>query len=173
MKLKTKFQDEDFELGEVVDVAIATRPDGGFTLRGEAKAGGLIAFQYHSLKELYDNWEDVPEEPKERWFIDPIAFGNIDTLTNYSEEEKENVRELGLDFETEEEAKKAVEKLKALTILNNNGFRIIDWELDFNSVADGKIWFDIGLNTQWDAVQLLEKKPEVKEALDTLFGGEE
>lgn len=28
MKLKTKFQDEDFELGEVADVNIATMPDG-------------------------------------------------------------------------------------------------------------------------------------------------
>ena len=58
MKLRTKFQDEDFELGEVVDVAMATMPDGRVILRGKAAKGGLHTFYYKSLKDLTDNWED-------------------------------------------------------------------------------------------------------------------
>jgi len=61
MKLRTKFQDEDFELGEVVDADIATMPDGRIKIQAVAKAGGLHTIFYDKLKDLVEEWEDVPE----------------------------------------------------------------------------------------------------------------
>lgn len=128
MRLKTKFQDEDFKVGEVLD---------------------------------------------DYWFID--YDGNIyEAVTiNHLTQSELDRRNIGNFFSSKEEAEKAVEKLKAIEILKNNGFRFIQWEFDMETIADGKIWFDVGVNTQWNAEQLLKHRPEVKESLDLLFGGEE
>ena len=125
--------------------------------------------EYRSLAELNEEWEDY-EEPKDYWIID--EHGKVHKIfvnSKYIDEEKE----IGNYFETREEAEKAVEKLKAIKILMDNGFRFIQWEFDMKTIADGKIWFDVGVNTQWDAEQLLKHRPQVKESLDLLFGGEE
>lgn len=115
---------------------------------------------YETLEAVVEKWQDY-EEPKsgikDVWFPDVIEGRN----------------NVVISFETREEAKNAVRKLKAWKRLKELGFRFIDWELDMKTVADGKIWFDIGINTEWDAERLLELKPEVKESLDILFGGEE
>lgn len=115
---------------------------------------------YKTLAELCEKWKDY-EEPKsgikDVWFPDVIEGRN----------------NVVISFETREEAKNAVRKLKAWKRLKELGFRFIDWELDIKTVADGKIWFDVGVNTEWNAEQLLELKPEAKESLDILYGGEE
>lgn len=115
---------------------------------------------YETLEAVVGEWQDY-EEPKsgikDVWFPDVIEGRN----------------NVVISFETREEAKNAVRKLKAWKRLKELGFRFIDWELDMKTVADGKIWFDIGINTEWDAERLLELKPEVKKSLDILFGGEE
>lgn len=51
MKLRTKFQDETFELGEVLETNRII-----FTVK--PKSGGLVTFYYATLKELNDEWED-------------------------------------------------------------------------------------------------------------------
>lgn len=133
--------------------------------------------KYTSLAKLNEEWEDY-EEPKEYWFINDLdrepmkcelRHCSVRSFTEWGKKRKQ----IGNYFETREEAEKAVEKLKAWKRLKDNGFRFIDWELDMKTVADGKIWFDVGTNTEWDAERLLELKPEVKESLDLLFGGEE
>lgn len=65
MRLRTKFEDDDFKLGEVV-VANIVSP---FT-KDELKiccrtgAGGLHTFIYHSIAEVLEDWEDYePTEP--------------------------------------------------------------------------------------------------------------
>ena len=89
-----------------------------------------------------DEWQDY-EEPKsgikDVWFPDVIEGRN----------------NVVISFETREEAKNAVRKLKAWKRLKELGFRFIDWELDMKTVADGKIWFDVGINTEWYAERLL------------------
>lgn len=75
-----------------------------------------------TLAELNKEWEDY-EEPKEleRYIVD--TFGNIlptNDVTNFS---LWKLRQIGNEFETEEEAKKAVEKLKAWKRLKDKGFR--------------------------------------------------
>ena len=57
MKFKSKFQDEDFELGEVVDAKITTRDRLQFKCK--PKGGGEYTLFYGSLKELCRDWEDV------------------------------------------------------------------------------------------------------------------
>lgn len=114
---------------------------------------------YETLEAVVEKWQDY-EEPKsgikDVWFPDVIEGRN----------------NVVISFETREEAKNAVRKLKAWKRLKELGFRFIDWELDMKTVADGKIWFDVGINTEWDAERLLELKPEAKESLDILFSQE-
>lgn len=125
---------------------------------------------FRSLAELNDEWEDY-EEPKTPYFIN--WFGEVSELSGHiSNIEIEKLRKIGNYFLSREEAERAAERMKAWKRLREFGFRFIDWELDMKTVADGKIWFDIGVNTEWDAERLLELKPEVKESLDILFGGE-
>ena len=115
---------------------------------------------YETLEAVVGEWQDY-EEPKsgikDVWFPDVVEGRN----------------NVVISFETREEAKNAVRKLKAWKRLKELGFRFVDWELDMETIADGKIWFDVGVNTEWNAEQLLELKPEAKESLDILYGGEE
>lgn len=172
MKLKTKFQDEDFDLGEVVEANVYHGGNGRIKVIAEAAKGGDHTFYFETLKGMNEMFEDY-EEPKEYWYIDWTpeigAYHTRDTGSDADERQKE----IGNYFETKEEAELAVRKLQAWKRLKELGFRFIDWELDMKTIADGKIWFDVGVNTEWDAERLLELKPEVKESLDTLFGGEE
>ena len=57
MKFKSRIQDEDFELGEVVDAKITTSNRLQFKCR--PKRGGECTLFYNSLKELCEDWEDV------------------------------------------------------------------------------------------------------------------
>lgn len=125
---------------------------------------------YDTLEQINEEFEDY-EEPKDYWYID--YDGGILCSDHDNSSAEKMMISMGNHFATIEEAEKAVEKLKAMAKLKEFGFRFIDWELDMKTIADGKIWFDIGVNTEWDAEQLLELKPEVKESLDILFGGEE
>lgn len=87
-----------------------------------------------SLAELNEEWEDVPEEPKEYWFID--AFGNIiqnritkhrgDTYTDMSSD-YEMQKRIGNYFGTKEEAEGVVKKLKAWQRLKEKGFEFINF----------------------------------------------
>ena len=76
---------------------------------------------YNSLAELNEEWEDY-EEPKTEYYI--TAWGDI---REYSTKEErfafKQKLEIGNYFETEEEAEKAVEKLKAFKRLKDLGFR--------------------------------------------------
>ena len=129
MKLKTEFQDEDFKLGEVADVNIATMPDGRIKAQAVAKSGGVHTFFYDDLKTFTDDWEDVPEEPKDFWFIDPeilIACESTDPLLCDKKVAIETMKQIGNYFDSREEAEKAVEKLKAWKRLKDKGFRFID-----------------------------------------------
>lgn len=106
MKLKNK------KTGEIVD----KWPD-NFVVNS-----GSQIYNYHSLAELCEEWEDY-EAPKENWIIEPINEDYVDNGKYNSPDELERYEELGLIFNTKEEAEKAVEKLKALKRLKDNGFK--------------------------------------------------
>ena len=154
MKLKTKFEDEDFELGEVADVDIATMPDGRIKAQAVAKSGGVQTFFYDDLKTFANDWEDYYEETKEYWFID--EFGMVQQEIDYYYDENKSAihdkrLEIGNYFETKEEAEKAVEKLKAWKRLKDKGFRFsyhsfLDRTISYKvPVADEKIGKDLNL----------------------------
>ena len=158
MKLKTKFQDEDFELGEVVDATISTK--------AKAKQGGEHLFNFSRISELFELFEDY-EEPKEYYAIDLQSDIIRWARHSWGEKTTNKIKEIGNYFETKEEAEKAVEKLKAWKRLKDKGFR-------FN----GKEVFSEGLIKIDGVLPALEgadnaKRLKIIDDLDLLFGGEE
>lgn len=108
---------------------------------------------YSSLAEFIEEWEDY-EEPKEHFVItcDGKIITTAEDFTAISECE-----EIGNKFETEEEAEKAVEKLKAWKRLKDKGFRIT------LQGCKGNAW----LQANWGNLQ-----GDYSDVL-LLFGGEE
>lgn len=110
MKLKTKFQDEDFDLGEVVEGVIVEclgKHEEGLRVIATAAKGGQHTFYYSSIKKFMDDWEDAPEEPKgivkvEQSFIPTCVY---------------------IECSTEEEAEKVAKRLRAWERLKDKGFR--------------------------------------------------
>lgn len=74
--------------------------------------------EYKCLDKLNDEWEDY-EEPKDHWHIG--CEGDI--FVDITEKSFQNYLLIGNDFETKEEAEKAVEKLKAWKRLKDKGFK--------------------------------------------------
>lgn len=114
----------------------------------------------HSVKlSDLEEWEDY-EEPKEYWFIDEYGMVQQE-IDYYYDENKSAVHdkrlEIGNCFETEEKAKKAVEKLKAWKRLEDKGFR-------FEGGDDACISYKTDIEN-WSMQDLQDFK--------TLFGGEE
>ena len=119
---------------------------------------------FNSLTELNEEWEDAPEEPKEYWYLS--GRGEVRCIEDDDVKFDKDHKEIGNYFETEEEAEKAVEKLKAWKRLKDKGFRFSGWTID-----DG-IRISICTNTDEDDIYD-EDKRRIKPDLDLLFGGEE
>ena len=116
------------------------------------------SYNYNSLAELNEEWEDY-EEPKEYWSIDWSCCGVAEC--KYSNDDIDNFnKQIGNYFETEEEAEKAVEKLKAWKRLRDNGFEFTGWDRHPDFPGDFRI-------TASDEYTCDDKD------LDLLFGGEE
>lgn len=143
--------------GEIGELQITEKHYAVVVGNGTANCNAKI---YCSLDKLNEEWEDAPEEPEEYWWIDASSMymvrkllstcGNID-------------KEIGNYFETEEEAEKAVEKLKAGKRLKDKGLRFVGWDtaLRRQEPCDFVIFCD------FDGLVESEKD------LDLLFGGEE
>lgn len=149
MKIKNK------KTGEIVDIIGECR--NGFTLR--LRSGHTIFI--NSLTELNAEWEDAPEEPKPHYSI--TQFGDVvDEVDGYMNETIDELKEIGNYFDTREEAKKAVEKLKAVKRLKDKGFRFI--ELRAPNYCSSKI-ITIKAECDWSSKNI--------DDLILLFGGEE
>ena len=110
---------------------------------------------YDSLEHINEDFEDY-EEPKEIYFISNNGqIHEEDGHDRYREARKE----IGNYFETEEEAKKAVKKLKAWKRLKDKGFR-------FNC------WYGGSKDMSFSIPQEIIDRTTAKD-LDLLFGGEE
>lgn len=118
---------------------------------------------YESLEQINEEWEDY-EEPKEYWCINWTGGVNhIIPLDDSTDKYTKNKKEIGNYFETEEEAKKAVEKLKAWKRLKETN---IDYKLsreydDFTETMHANVSFSFN------------SYPLVGKDLGLLFGGEE
>lgn len=157
MRLKNK------KTGEICDFKIIADYDdctSGWRLE---KHDGTVLF-YDHIDEIHSEWEDVPEEPKEWWYIDIHGPHNVIKNDEYYQVVKEASKQIGNYFETKEEAEKAVEKLKAFKRLKDKGFRFKGW---FDSASDDhpdNIMFVLDKNA-WTT--------NICDDLDLLFGGEE
>ena len=167
MKLKTAFQDENFKLGEVADVSMATMPDGRIVARATAKVGGEYTFYYDSLEAVYNDWKDYEEPKEEYWYIS--NGGKVYGFNEYfvDSQIEDDHREIGNLFETKEEAEKAVEKLKAWKRLKDKGFRF-----DHIRSIDGVSIKYKDLD-QYTIIAYADEDGCDQECLDLLFGGEE
>lgn len=97
---------------------------------------------YSSIKDLLEDWEDY-EEPDERWYIneenEPQRVGFGDPI-----EDIENLEEIGLLFKTEEEAERAVDKLKAWKRLKDKGFKFEGIKEDYTRILQEQKPFRTG-----------------------------
>ena len=98
------------------------------TENGDTVCGNLVLADYDSLAELNAVWEDAPEEPKEWWYIDIHGPHKVTNNDEYYQQVKAASKLIGNYFETEEEAEKTVEKLKAFKRLKDKGFKFSEWE---------------------------------------------
>ena len=121
-------------------------------------------WEYDSLAELNEEWEDMPEEPKGYWYIDcaapyPVDFCKFNEDTEYD-------KEIGNYFETREEAEKAVEKLKAWKRLKDGGITFKNWTINQTGTIDC-------FATWGDNIPPSRKDPTLQDDLDLLFSGDE
>ena len=164
MKLKTKFQDEDFELGEVVDANVfySGNHREGFKVVAESKSGGEISFYYNSIKDFTDQWEDY-EEPKGSALVLMIL-----TLTNFIENEPDEDK---VDLE---DCKQMLDRLKAWKRLKDKGFKFEGIKEDYTRILQSQEPFRTGKRyLQFNKSEDEEWMKENWEDLDSLFGGEE
>lgn len=157
MKLRNK------ETGEIVEFRyLQTDHDAPLVLTIKSK-DELKMEEFASLHELYSEWEDVSEEPKEYWYLDvdgEISSGNIEDGTVKA------MREIGNYFETKEEAEQVVEKLKAWKKLKDKGAKIIGYACYGGTNTKGEFSGEIKVTI--DAPHEIDKY-----LFDLLFGGEE
>lgn len=110
MKLRNKKTGEIIEFDAILPVK-------------DVVGDSVAHLEYGSLAELNEEWEGY-EEPKEYWYINefgtPTKVDFVERETLYDKCRKN----FGNYFETEEEAEKAVRKLKAWKLLKDLGFKI-------------------------------------------------
>ena len=114
-----------------------------------------------SLASLNEEWEDY-EDPKEKhWYM--TSWGEVWQYGDGSLHEEWRIL-LGNDFETKEEAEKAVEKLKAFKRLKDLGFRF--YGIRFSNEHNYIEWKIKAKNELTD-----DEIKEFRDALQKVFGG--
>lgn len=129
---------------------------------------------YASLAELNEEWEDY-EESEDFWFIDPVAgivSESKDPDLWLESCDLALMKSIGNYFETEEEAKKAVEKLKALKRLRDKGFRFEGIKQDYTKFSDQMPFRNGRLYLQFNKAEDDEWLKENYNDLDLIFGGD-
>lgn len=154
MKLKNK------KTGEIGYLSVdMDRPDNRIKVYHD---DGVFYRGYDSLAKLNLEWEDY-EEPKEHyWVIDDDGMLVRRTVGDFANEEM--CKEIGNYFETEEEAKKAVEKQKAKERLRRKGFKFTGWYSSGDTTNTIRIYAEFPDS---------ELGPIEGSDLDLLLGGEE
>ena len=118
-----------------------------------------------TLTELNEDWEDY--EGSKQWYgLNPLRDVGFEPLEYEGFEDLyKHAKELGIAFETKEEAKKAVEKLKAWKRLKDKGFRFTGFaHKDRGRLDELEIYCQLGE---------CPKDIEDMDDVHLLFGGEE
>lgn len=114
-------------------------------------------YTYDSLAELNAEWEDY-EEPKEYYYY--IDDGGIISIDQYLSTMSNMRKSFGNYFETEKEAEKAAERLRAWKRLKDKGFKF-----DGYHIPAGEIHFNMAIQR--------EAMDEFIKDMGICFGGEE
>lgn len=125
-------------------------------------ASAIDCWEYNSIAELNEEWTDEPEEPKEYWFIDTSTTELVRKILNTPLSEID--KQIGNYFETEEEAERAVKKLKAWKRLKDKGFRFDNCKIEMSKIVVPEITITAFVDTE---------EPETLNLVNMLFGGEE
>lgn len=164
MKLKNK------KTGEIVEVESLGHEESlkekfGYqvTLSWELDENLGTCKTYTSLAELNEDWEDAPEEPITYYYISDFGAIREGDVGKFVEDEIAR-KEIGNYFATEEEAEKAVERLRARKRLKDKGFRFTDYDYRaYKGKGCGQVFFnDVSDNIN-----------EIKADLDICFGDKE
>ncbi len=173
MRLKNK------KTGEIVDTLCRDDITKGLAFGVDRHDGNPTMVYYNSLAELNADWEDVPEEPKGYWFIDSLGEVHKHTKDSRMLDIEQTAIEdwhlnIGNHFDTEEEAEKDVEKLKAWKRLKNNGLRFEGIKEDYTRILQSQAPFRTGKRyLQFNKSEDEDWIKENWEDLVLLFGGEE
>ncbi|MBR3254209.1 hypothetical protein IKF88_00545 [Candidatus Saccharibacteria bacterium] len=120
-------------------------------------------WEYHSLAELNEEWEDYEEDELLYVVSAEHRSGYQCVLKEDYPEICKVAKELGVGFETEKECQKTVEKLKAWKRLKEAGAEFYGWRRNQTGTYELYMrWYD-----------RIPRSYEVKKDLDLLFGGEE
>ena len=112
MKLRNKKTGEIIEFDAILPVK-------------DVSGDSVAHLEYNSLTELNEEWEDY-EEPKGYWYIRDDGSGvGFSPLNDSTVAHRRSI--IGDYFESEEEAKRASEKLEAITRLKSCGFKFKGW----------------------------------------------
>ena len=149
MKLQNK------KTGEVADLTLSNN---GETLL-LVQDGEIIAYDV-DLEHLANNWEDY-EEPKGMWTIG--QFGELYEVSGLALNRIKELEDIGNIYKTEEDAERAVEKLKAWKRLKDIGCDFDGWDIK-TSGSEGEHLI-IHLH--------IRDFTKCGKYLDLLFGGEE
>lgn len=118
---------------------------------------------YESLAEVNAEWEDYEEpKPKEVWFISNNGQIHAEDGHDKYREERQTI---GNYFSSQEEAEKAVEKLKAWKRLKDKQFQFHG----YNALGVGEIKFSQEFEDMDDEGEI----GQLQHDLDLLFGGGE
>ena len=127
--------------------------------------GNSVLGEYDTLDALMQEWQDY-EEPKKFWYICgfevmPAIEGKFSTpdLAAFTREEIAKLEDIGNYFETEKEAEKAVEKLKAWKRLKDKGFEFVGYRYGGSAVPLVEFTYESGA----------EKQDQFKKDLTLLF----
>lgn len=137
MKLRNK------KTGEIGELHFEPDKEYHFTVATEDPANMRI---YKTLEALCQDWEDYKE---------PKGIQDVYNVKDY----------VYIKMGSEEEAEKAVEKLKAWERLKDKGFRFDGYDIAHNGTGDlcGQVFYKAGKYSIED----------IEKDLDLLFGGEE
>lgn len=120
----------------------------------------------YTIADLTEEWEDY-EETTGYWYIgfDGVVIGCV---APFDDEIVQKRKAIGNYFETEEEAEKAVEKLKAWKLLKD------ECNIRFDGIIRDERGFVKGVKIDYDRHQVtFDRMNEILDAVYLLFGGEE
>ena len=165
MKLRNK------KTGEIIIFVGTEIHDGRVFFRLEDERG-TFKREINSLAELNDEWEDVPEEPKDKgyWYIDDLCRMRYSSeLLDEIDDRPNNwkIRELCSNyFLSREGAELAVRKLKAWKRLKDKGLTFCAWKISDDGCS-------VDIETTLDAEVIRAQQKHITDDLNLLFGGEE